>query len=983
MKHINAKRVAAVAVGTALLGMGLAFAASATVSFQNTPIINSAGQPVVQIVLGYNGTYPAQITDGVAAADIAAAIGNLAYKTVPVSVNVNTTMAKSLLHPVVSSSAYKLTNQQVWLNESSSAVISGSYSFGALIGSVLNRGLRVSEPLDTKMVSNSTTTEGYPEGNSTTVTESPYTAISYVPLNNPVSANVNGGGVSFSTFTSKGPSNSSIDNILRVSNVQMSSLMSNYGANGENEYLWLTGFPVYDQANSTFALLDAGGAYQVSFNKPIAAYSSTNSINHASIMFLNQNYTIANYSYPSSTSTSSSYVTGGSLELSKAVTPLTTLYLDHFLNASNFGVELAGFTEPNSSGVSQPIYHIYYNGSLVNTTRVDIGTTKMFNVSGKHIYVYVKKAAADVFESASYAKTQLDTDVFNVTSGSYLNMSGVANKGWIPQIEWTNDSSTGGKSNELQGIVVYNQTPKTLMEGQSFPFITNPAIWKLDFEGQSLTSGDYDPVTISLSKQSGLKYINKGANSTITNVTEPGQVMTVTSTIPNAFSYDGQVSSSVKYLLTPYELKEPVANAMAVTNNALEVSLSETNGNYITSSNPLVVTLTGSPSNTVTTSRTESVTFDNTIPQYASPLYNITSITVNRALPDITVYANAIDNITSPSESNTIGKLSSISTGKILLPPNAGKSYNELGAAGNVIYNQQNGQPSSTFALSEATNSNNGIASGLHEYFTYKMNEYDVPDSTSSNDSLSFAIMNSTSGVSATPLFNLNYSTSSTGYSHNNLTYTSSQGKTIKAPVGFITEKGSKVASITPTQLVVNMAKAVDKLQFYVAPVNVSVVSHVKTYGPYSIGEATNIPNVTIANVSAKISVSKANYTIAGLSNLSSAVTTTPSTADEYVDISNMTVPGSPTGLVILDTQAKPTNSLILIGSGYVNTLSEQLQKAYNISITNTTAPIAKVYPSSSTVGGPRVLIAGYTGNQTLSAAKTFIQDLYANAASS
>ena len=73
MKSLNAKRIAAVAasvlMGVAVAGQG--------VTFGNIPIINSAGQPVVQIVVG--GT--AQPSDGVVAANIAAAIGSLAHTT--------------------------------------------------------------------------------------------------------------------------------------------------------------------------------------------------------------------------------------------------------------------------------------------------------------------------------------------------------------------------------------------------------------------------------------------------------------------------------------------------------------------------------------------------------------------------------------------------------------------------------------------------------------------------------------------------------------------------------------------------------------------------------------------------------------------------------------------------------------------------------------------------------------------------------------
>ncbi|MGC8647790.1 MAG: S-layer protein, partial [Candidatus Micrarchaeia archaeon] len=132
MKSINAKKIAAITAGAALLGIGLAFAGP--VSFQNVPIISNSGQPLVQIVIGSQ----AKPSDGVAAANIAAAIGNLAFTTVPVTAKVNTTEAQSVLHVAVTGANYTLVNPQVWLNESGTALSSGTYGFSALIGSVLN-----------------------------------------------------------------------------------------------------------------------------------------------------------------------------------------------------------------------------------------------------------------------------------------------------------------------------------------------------------------------------------------------------------------------------------------------------------------------------------------------------------------------------------------------------------------------------------------------------------------------------------------------------------------------------------------------------------------------------------------------------------------------------------------------------------------------------------------------------------------------------
>ncbi len=222
-------------------------------------------------------------------------------------------------------------------------------------------------------------------------------------------------------------------------------------------------------------------------------------------------------------------------------------------------------------------------------------------------------------------------------------------------------------------------------------------------------------------------------------------------------------------------------------------------------------------------------------------------------------------------------------------------------------------------------------------------------------------------------MFQLNYSVSATGAAgtKNNATYTSNTGTgtSFNVQTGFRTEKGSKLVSITPTLVTVNLAKIQDWLQFSVTQSNstTSATRSYATYGPYGVGQATNIPNVSIGKVNATIKVGTANFIVSGIANL----TATPSVASatQPVWLKNLTT----TPLVVLDSQANSGSNLILIGSGFVNTLSSQLQSAYNISVTPTTQ-ITQAY------GTNRVLIAGYNANQTNAAGNSFINQLYAQA---
>ncbi len=964
MKRLNAKKIAAVVTGAALLGFGLAFASPVTIS--NVQIINNAGQPVVQVVVGSL----AKPSDGVAAGNIAAAIGNLAFTQTQKVFPANVTQAKSVLGVSVSSPSYTLTDQQVYFNETSSSVVSGAYSFSALIGSVLNRADKpsVNSPINSKNLSDSST-YAYQETNMLTGNvPSAYYPASGAPTGPTPSATSNGGGVSFSTFAHHG-----FDNVMRVTNSNLPSLLSNYGNNAENEYLWLTGFPVYDQASGvdSLALLSAGGAYQVVFGKPINPNNYTKStglynITNAPISLLGQPWTIIasnsmiGGAYASAST--SNEVFGGKITLASSLTNLSTVYVGDNLTTGPYKVQLSGLGNTDQNGISQASINIYYKNSTtpVNTTVANTNTLNHFNISGHTLWVRVGQTfVGGSFSYQRWAKMQLYANVYNINGNG-----GVFNKtndpGWDVYLGWTNTTGTGNAIS-LKSIVIYNTTPTTLLPGQSFNFITNPAMWKLQFVGQTLSSSNYDPISATLSHsketyQNAPSLTGSGLGN-IDNITEPAQLLTVTSSIPDAFTYGGQTSSSVLYDLTPYELTENTVNPTTTANAVIKF----TEGNFVTSTNPITVTIKGAKKEGggITQLNTTTVT-RNSLTTGNFPAYNITSITLSRAIPGVSITVS----------SNTVVLATFNSINPKILYSVPSQSYLSTMSASSATYSPE----STTFALTPATAAP-AAKNGTQKYFEYTMNEVAVSGHQSVQDELGFSIYNSTAGASASPLFQLNRSLTGT---RNNMTYvpTSGTGNEINnAPVGFITERGSKIASITPTSLTVDFAKSVDGLQFVVGPSsNVSVVKHFKIVGPVGIGDAVpNVPNVTVANVTAKISLSgTSSYNITGISK----VVSMPENVTTPVLLKNL--PTNP--LVVLDTGASPHGSEILIGSGYVNTLSAAFEKAQGITNADLNVTGGKIMPSTAT---NQILVAGYTAAQTTAAANTFISDLYTAAASS
>jgi hypothetical protein len=216
-----------------------------------------------------------------------------------------------------------------------------------------------------------------------------------------------------------------------------------------------------------------------------------------------------------------------------------------------------------------------------------------------------------------------------------------------------------------------------------------------------------------------------------------------------------------------------------------------------------------------------------------------------------------------------------------------------------------------------------------------------------------------------------------TGAQHNNVTYTSSTGAgSFAVRSGFRTERGSTVASITPTTDTFDLAKTVDTLQFVVGPVTSSntALSTTTNYGPYTVGQTTNIANVTIAQVNASCTFSSTTCTVVG----TNALVATPSVTQAVVS-SHLNTVNTP--IAVLDTNANNASSLVVVGSAYVNSVAGQIFAA-NPQFASSFDNGGASGPNAVTVQafGNKILVAGYTANQTVTAGNQFITQLLAAA---
>ncbi|MEM3744797.1 MAG: S-layer protein, partial [Candidatus Micrarchaeaceae archaeon] len=940
----------------------LAFAGP--VSFSNIPIINNAGQPVVQIVVGST----AQPSDGVVAANIAAVIGNLAYTSTPVTATVGNTGAVTC---AVTTPSCTLSNQQVYLGEKGIVTATGSYTIRALIGSVLNAGALNYNNLNYTKSLTSNKQYAYGEQSSpypiTSSNPLPYSVFQGIGISVPTSvvASTNGGGLTFSSFQSTS-SGTTYDNIIELTNAQVPGLMSASGPYSASESLWLYGFPVYDQATNNFELLDAGGAYELTFGKPIQFFTSSGSPNYATFSLLGENWTIYNITNPNTVPisglTSNTYALGSStkLQLAKSMTPLETVYVGHNITSGPFTVVLQDLSYPNSNGISDAAIAVYKNGAgPYNETAIAPDTTATLNVTGTPLYVHVGTTFPGLYAYQKWAQIQLFSNIFNITSGKVFNNE----PGWYAEPLFTTNQSTSTSITAhdiaLYGIVLYsNQSATTnLAPGSSFDYITNPAVWKATFVGDSLGApgsgnSNYDALSFSTSSQvltyenpasskivsppdNGFYWSSSSSNElyanptplpsiNVTSITEPTNLFTVTSQIPTAFQITAisgpsptSSVSSVQYNLDTYSLTAVNAvNTLAMPTNSFPsegmyftvsngIGLS---GNYITTTNPLTVYITGYKTGS-STPTTFTITFNslNSNTVYPELLGNITNIKLGYAFPapgvTVTAYATANTNwgfaIGNTVEANDIELASLTYSGPTLAYTVPQYSYYMAPNAltSNVMYT---GESNYNVPFTLAPIAPTPAPHAATPYFSYTMPEITAPATGTPNANVIMYLTNSSTLLS-NPLYWLNI----TNGNNNALTYVSSQGNSVKAPQGFRTERGSEVASISTTSVTYDMAKSLDTLQFLVGPASSTVSSATKTYGPFGIGQATNIPNVTIANVTATCTFSSTSCSVKGLSNLTATPSVTSAITPVHINTAS-------TPLAVLDTNANPASTLIV-----------------------------------------------------------------------
>ncbi len=511
MKGINAKKIAAF-VGTAIL-FGAA-AVAAEVTYGSTQLVDQSGQPTVKIYVGSK----AQISDGVAAANIAAKIANEAYKSSTLTATVSGTPTCTVGSGVSGAGTCSIveSSKKVTLEVTLPGTIAGTYTFKTLITDTIDRTLANRNYSLSEDQYNSTTTSTDTSG---TVT-SPLRAVD----------TSNKGKLLFRIGS--GQFNGFVDYAVADNQATATSYT-------EEQSFWIgsqTDAVKYDESSSirdvavnkysamVYSAKFSGNDYGIQVCT--GDLNSTDSTNWAScssdsnsrtdrhrvtLMFMGAEWIISELTNPTTntiTSQSTGVVAGGQIKLAKEA-KYGIINVGGELDAGVFKIRLSDISVAVGAANTHPaiIDVLDANDAVVGQIQVDPGSTYTFTQSGtgNQVKIHVYKTAPGFTLNAKWAEMAIYTDEITLKDNQRYNgvSSTDADKDFKVSLLWKNrDWASGADSNisdSLREIVIYNIdgfSDKT-KAGDVVNFLKASPTYKLTYQGVDLTDDDYAPITYS------------------------------------------------------------------------------------------------------------------------------------------------------------------------------------------------------------------------------------------------------------------------------------------------------------------------------------------------------------------------------------------------------------------------------------------------------------------------------------------------------
>lgn len=911
---VNLKKIGAIVAGATILASSVAFAG---LTFGSTQLVDDNGAPVAKVVIGAN----AAASDGVAAALIASKLVSAAYKSSTLTAQVSGTPTCSA-GGAAGTGSCTVSNEKATLEITvPGSVTSGTYTVNNLIGDYLNRELN-----DRNLGQ-----QNYTMGADTSDTANPYT---------------NGAG------STLGPTEI---NLYRISGDMFSpfatATLSDTSAAksySEQQDLWVRGNNHYeDTPNEIIGTVNNIG-YTLKFKGtsddlgiPVCT-TPTNSTHYEtcdqdymtsthklSVKFLGQDWIISEMSPPNTAeNTETMLVNGGYVKLAKESVG-GILNQGESLTADDLKFQLDDL-EAHGDTTSAIISVLDANGNILKKDTVPPGSTKEFILNGKDYRFHVYKVAPGYTFGAKWADVAIYSQELKLQDGMKLDPDYDTNKYWTVYLGWKNQGASSPSDlapDHLRTVILYAQGSDIqrlssgglnyLTQDDYLPIVQDPVEWKLSYKGLDLGSSDRDDLSFDMERTSDMQLT--GTNNGPLDVN--GTKETCTIMAPYVHVTSGRSGSVFTvhnaYGSAPTGVSDSTSNEFYVATNGA------TCGPMIGALNKGAVLIKGS------TSSDSGWTYLNYTPGMTVWFPVIGDGDQTWGLGGVLEW----DNVTNAN----IGAGTSIAGLGV---------YNFTGGSGTT--------PDWVFAISEKA------GTGTSNSFTDKvLFGLSMSGSTSSFNFDSYK----NSGAQQMKKDDI-------GYVYAGPVTTMGSYSTYKE--GFVTERGSVFNSVSDTNVDFSMANKLAHAQWYLASTttNVTPGTTIWTGGE---GDSTVVSGVTV-----KIdSIDETAVCSGGAGG-------TPACSPNMTGVGAVIMPNNAasvdamvpydfskyTPLVMLDKDAVGVSTVISVGGDVVNTVTASILSGTTVDWTAQPQMVKEV------VKGSKIVVAGYTAQDTLDAANTFVSQL-------
>src|SRR3989338_2280267 len=549
---VNLKKIGAMVAGATILASSVAFAG---LMYGNTVLVNDQGNTAAKVVVGEK----ALASDGVAAANIAAAIASNAWKSTVFTASVSGDPTCSVGGASDGAGACAISNEKAKLEISvPGSATPGTYTLKTLVGDLTDRTL-----LDRGLASQGNYTLSTTETND--VDAHPFTVSG---------SNTGLSGVSDQEIYKIGSDQFSPFQEVAVTDADAGKTYK------EKQALWITAHSQYRD------VLDAVGGrfknfvYQVKFTQdqygiPVCTKSVNGSWEYNSaacttantdatqnhkvkIKFLGSDWVITKLDNTgvANSNNETGVQSGGEINLAKESVGGIINVGECLDAAGGLKVCLDDIKEGSTSSEQSAIISIKdANGALLKQTTVAPGTTQTISTTGgTQVRVRVFKTAPGYTFGAKWADMSVISNELVLKDGDSVEVHSDRDKNtkWKVRLAWKNrDTTSTGMANytdHLRSILIYRDVSDFFKAGEGYNLMEDPIGFKFTYKGVS-SATEYDTLRYEFVDMGGSSFTYVADGSTATTREVNASYLKISTGVSGGFTPTVVSGSQVRILL--------------------------------------------------------------------------------------------------------------------------------------------------------------------------------------------------------------------------------------------------------------------------------------------------------------------------------------------------------------------------------------------------------------------------------------------------